>query len=99
MIRGTTPRLDFVLPLETDIISDAYVTISQRHKTVVEKTLDKCNCDGNVLSTVLTQTETLALDVNTLAEIQIRIKTSAGEALASDIFTVEVKRILKDGEI
>ena len=101
MIRGTTPVLEFTLPFDTDLLEEAYVTISQRGTVVIEKSIDKCTLEHNMLSVKLSQEETLELIAqrNLRAEIQLRVLTRDGEALASNIETVDVGRILKDGVI
>ena len=101
MIRGTTPTLQFTLPFDTSLIAEMYVTIAQDGKTVMEKALSDCSCSGTSVSLVLTQEDTLGLQQqpHSRAEIQLRVRTTAGEALASDIMRVHVDRILKEGVI
>jgi hypothetical protein len=99
MIRGTTPTLNFTIPFDTGLISEAFVTLSQNEQVVVEKRLEDCSVDKRKLSVRLTQEETLKLSCDCKTEIQIRAKTTVGEAIASDIFTVDTGRILKDGVI
>lgn len=101
MIRGTTPTLEFTLPFDTSLIAEMYVTMTQNGKTVLEKTLSDCNCSGTSVSLTLTQEETLKLQqqLRSQAEIQLRVRTTAGEVLASDIMSVYVGRILKEGVI
>lgn len=99
MIRGTTPLLEFTLPFETNLIAEAWVTLSQNKTVVLNRELETCECDGCKLSVKLTQEETLELDCDLKTEIQVRVKTLEGEALASDIITVGTNRILKDGVI
>lgn len=99
MIRGTTPTLNFTIPFDTWLISEAFVTLSQNEQVVVEKRLEDCSVDKRKLSVRLTQEETLKLSCDCKTEIQIRAKTTVGEAIASDIFTVDTGRILKDGVI
>lgn len=76
---------------------------SRRIKTtvVIEKSIDECTLKHNMLSVRLPQEETLKLIAqrNLRAEIQLRVLTRDGEALASNIETVDVGRILKDGVI
>lgn len=103
MIRGTTPRHIFTLP---DAMADVefaalYVTYKQHGKTVLEKSLDNINRDGRTISVQLTQTDTLAFKggIADAAQIQIRLRTTDGTALASNIMRVSVGQILKDGEI
>lgn len=101
MIRGTTPVLEFTLPFDTELLEEAYVTISQRGAVVIEKSIDECTLKHTMLSVRLSQEETLELIAqrNLRVEIQLRVLTRDGEALASNIETVDVGRILKDGVI
>lgn len=99
MIRGTTPTLEFKLPFDTGQLSCAWVTISTDGAVVIDKPLHECGCAGNVLTLKLTQEDTLKLQCDSIAEIQIRAKTLGGEAIASKIIRVGVERILKDGVI
>lgn len=99
MIRGTTPTLEFMLPFSTDMIAEAFVTLSQNKQIVIDKMLCDCICNENKLTVKLTQAETLELQCDCKTEIQIRCKTLDGDALASDIISVNTDRILKDGEI
>ena len=96
MIRGTTPKLEFILPFDTSLIAEMYITLTQNGTTTLEKTLSDCNCSGTSVSLTLTQEDTLGLRQG---EMQIRVRTTAGEALASDIMSVHVGRILKEGVI
>ena len=99
MIRGTTPTLEFVLPFNTSVLDEAYVTLSQNEQIVLDKKLEDCKCEEKKLSVRLTQEETLLLDCDCKTEIQIRARTKAGDAVASNIITVNTNRILKDGVI
>lgn len=101
MIRGTTPVLEFELPFDTELIAEAYVTISQNQKAVFEKNFAECIHSGKLLKVNLSQEDTLKLKsyYNSYAEIQVRVRTKEGEVLASDIIAVNVGRILKDGVI
>lgn len=99
MIRGTTPLLEFTLPFETSLLAEAWVTLSQNKEVVLNKKLDMCKCEGCILSVKLTQEETLLLNCDCNTEIQVRVRTLEGEALASDIIRVGTDRILKDGVI
>ena len=99
MIRGTTPTLEFTIPFDTELIAEAFVTLSQKNKVVLDKPLAECQRDEKVLSVKLTQEETLLLDCDYKTEIQIRVRTVDGDALASDIIAVNTERILKDGVV
>lgn len=97
MIRGTTPTLTFELPFAADEIDEGYITIAQRGRPNMDIPISRCTADGNVLTLTLTQEETLQLRA-ALAEIQLRIKM-AGRVLASEMITVDIGQILKEGLI
>ncbi|MFR5840650.1 MAG: hypothetical protein ACLUFC_08800 [Anaerobutyricum hallii] len=101
MIRGTTPTLEFTMPFDTSLIAELYITITQNNATALEKTLSDCNCNDTSVSLTLTQEDTLRLEQKPYSdsEMQIRVRTVAGEVLASNIMRIYVGRILKDGVI
>lgn len=99
MIRGTTPTLEFSLPFDTSEIAEAFVTLSQNDIVILDKALNDCKCNARKLSVRLTQEETLKLSCDCKTDIQIRVRTKAGDALASNITKVNTDRILKDGVI
>ena len=107
MTRGTTPTHTFTLPdnLKTATISALYITYAQHGETVLEKTLDDVTNNNGVLTCTLTQADTLAFDVldqrckHDTVDVQVRLKTSDGAVMASDIMPVPIRDILKDGEI
>lgn len=107
MTRGTTPTHTFTLPddLTSATISTLYITYAQHGTTVLEKTLDDVTINDGVIICTLTQAETLAFEVLDKhcgcdkVGVQVRLKTSDGVAMASDIVYVTIMDILKDGEI
>ena len=107
MTRGTTPTHTFTLPdnLKTATISTLYITYAQHGTTVLEKTLDDVTNNNGVLTCTLTQADTLAFEVLDQhcgcdkVDVQVRLKTSDGVVMASDIMPVPIRDILKDGEI
>lgn len=99
MIRGTTPKLEFTIPFDTSILAEAWVTLSQNGTEVLNKELKDCSHGDKTLSVRLTQEETLKLQHGYKTEIQVRVRTLEGEALASCIIKVDTDRILKDGVI
>lgn len=98
MIRGTTPILEINLDIDASLLSVFYVTFSQCGRNVLEKTQNDCDVLGNKISVKLSQSDTLKF-IDDYVEIQIRGKSILGEAVASNIMTDHVDRILKDGEI
>ena len=107
MTRGTTPTHTFTLPdnLKTATISALYITYAQHGTTVLEKTLSDVTINDGVIICALTQADTLKFEVLDQhcgcdkVAIQVRMKTSDGAAMASDIMRIPVQDVLKDGEI
>lgn len=99
MIKGTTPTLHFNLPIETAAIKSAEIVLQyvDNAKTVtIERTMEECEVGETSISTVLTQEETLALPAPAIACVQIRVLTYDNLALASPVFEVKVKQLLKE---
>lgn len=99
MYRGTTPTLKFTLPFDTSTLDAVWVTIAQGGNVIIDKTKVDCDLKGKEIIVTLTQEETLALKAESKAEIQLRVLTTDGLALASEIFREDTKCILKDGVI
>ena len=102
MIQGTTPALQFKLPIETSMLKSAEVMVQyvDNHKEVtIVRTLDECEVTENTITARLTQEETLQLPAPANVFIQLRVLTNDDTALASTIFTTTVKRLLKEGAI
>lgn len=98
MYRGTTPTFIFNLPIKADSITELMVTFRQPGAKCIEKTLNDTTRFDQTVSVTLTETETLELKANRPTEIQLR--AGVGESrMASQIFTVSVGRILKDGAL
>lgn len=103
MIRGTTPTLTFTLPFSAADIERLSVAFAQKpnkyaEKSVVvlEKCLTDCAVKNETIELELTEDDTLALNCDFDVEIQLRAQV-LGKKMASDIITVPVGRILKDG--
>ena len=100
MYRGTTPTLTFRLPIDTGSITVLSIAVAQGRQVKIEKTLSDVHLDGNVISCTLTEAETLSLTAGARVEAKIQLRVGVGEQrMASQIFTVPVERILRDGEL
>lgn len=102
MIRGTTPTLTFELPFDTSLINSLSIAFSQTttaykpSQLALEKTHEDVQMNGSTVTLKLTQEDTLELDAAHDVEIQLRVL--CGEtAMASQIISVPVRRILRDG--
>ena len=93
MRRGTTPTLELALDQSLEG-AEYHVTIeqgtAQLDKTEADCTLSE---DGRVIAVVLSQEETLALEPNAVASIQVRYKLD-GRAYATNIVAVRVDDVL-----
>ena len=94
MIQGTTPTHRFTIPFDAAVISKVRVTYAQREKVLLTKDETECSLDGNVIELKLTQEETLLFDEFSSVQVQVRVLTTAGDALASDLIRVPCGAIL-----
>lgn len=102
MYRGTTPAHTFTTDTDLSEADVIYITYKQNGQIVLEKTKADITFDTvqqeYTMTVGLSQAETLALDDSQVA-IQIRARFSDGRAIASNVISVPVRQILKDGEI
>lgn len=99
MRRGTTPTLQITVTGLTDIeVQNLYLTLRQG-QTTIEKTESGVTIDGEVISATLTQEETLSLVAKVDVALQLRVLSTNNTAYASNIITVPVEAILKEGVI
>lgn len=96
MIRGTTPTHTFNLPFDTALIDKIKITYAQNGVVVLTKEKADCKFDGNAATVKLTQEDTLKFDASRV-QIQIRVLTMGGDALASDIVTKTCGEVLEEG--
>lgn len=83
---GTTPTHTFTLPTEiASKTAKVRVIYSQGNSVVVAK--DVAKLTGNDVVVKLTQEETLKFHKRKPVDIQIRVLTTSGDALTSDIVT------------
>lgn len=102
IIRGTTPHIKIEMPegLATTDVAELWLTVTQGCRKLIDKELADMEAvdDGHVVR--LTQQETLKLcATNGEVDVQARLRTVSGDAIASRIERVSAGRILKDGVI
>ena len=91
---GTTPKHTFTFPFETSLIQELKITYAQDKRIILEKYLADCEVEKDSVSYQLTQEETFLFSNNLNVEVQVRVLTKAGEALASNIRVVTAERCL-----
>lgn len=94
MIQGTTPTHRFTIPMDASFVQTVRVTYAQKDKVLLTKEGEDCRVEGNVIEVKLTQAETLLFDEFSSVQIQVRVLTTAGDALASDLIRVPCGAIL-----
>lgn len=94
MIKGTTPKHTFTIPLETSELASIRIIYAQDDTQLFVKEMSDCVLEGKTISVTLTQEETLEFDDTKLAQIQLRVKTKSGEVLSSDVLVVYVGKCL-----
>ena len=94
MYRGTTPTHTFTLPFDTSLVKTIRIIYSQQGVVVLSKTEADVGMSGSLVQVSLTQEETLSFRCKREVLIQLKILTTTGEALVSDIIKVSVSRCL-----
>lgn len=97
--RGTTPVLQFQLPFSGENLKEIWVTFWQNGEVVLNKDIGTLLIEGDKITVRLTQKDTLLLSQSAGCSIQIRVLDQDDNAMASQIITCSVGKILKDGEI
>lgn len=99
MRRGTTITNTFSTDTDLTTAEVVYITYKQNGRTVLEKSIEDLTITAEEITVELSQTDTLALMVGVPVQIQIRARWASGSAIASNIMTGDVERILKEGVI
>ena len=94
MIRGTTPTHIFRLPFETSALKEVRIIYSQNDEQILVKKTADCELNDNTISVTLTQEDTFKFDCTKCVQIQVRILTLEGQALASSIKHIKVDKCL-----
>jgi hypothetical protein len=94
MIRGTTPTHMFNIPFDTSLVDEVKVTYAQDDDIILTKGTSDCVLDGSAIKVTLSQEDTFKFDCKKRAQVQLRILTKSGEALASVVEHIGVAKCL-----
>lgn len=95
MIRqGTTPQHTFTIPFDVSLAKEIMIIYAQNDVEVFRKTTEDCAIERNTISVTLKQEDAFKLDHKQNVQIQARILTMDGNALASDVKVVSVGKCL-----
>lgn len=100
--RGTTPTIKIKVPIQQEFIATLNISIKQFEIIVIERNSAEIQVDSenNIWAVIkLSQAETLLLSADTTATMQLRFRDSGAHAFASQTWDIEIKDIVKDGEI
>lgn len=99
VLRGTTPTIRFQYStVDVENITEAYQTIRQLGNVTIEKKLEDARTGEDYIEWDQSQTDTLSLRTGT-CEVQCKFKLLDGTVGGSNIYTIEVLKALKDGQI
>ena len=101
MIRGTTPTLRFKIPYTTEQIQLGYIAFSRKGKVFLDIPFsnERVLLEDNYIYLTFTQEDTLMFNSRTVYSVQLRILLQDNIAVASNILTIPVDSILKNGVI
>lgn len=99
MRRGTTVENTFTTDIDLSEAEVIFITYKQKNRKIIEKSIDDITVTADSLSLTLTQTDTLAFAADAPVEVQIRARFASGSAVASNVMTTTVDKILKEGVI
>lgn len=93
MRQGTTPTIQITInDIDLNEMQNIYVVFEQ-NGYILKKESSDLNIEGNIISVSLSQEETLNFKEGT-CNIQLRMITKGGVAIASPIKTTKVYRVL-----
>ena len=96
MIRGTTPTHIFQIPFDTGLLKKIRIFYAQNSNVVVEKSTCDCVLEGDKIIVTLTEEETLRFSHKILVKVQLKVLTTEGVVMATDIDRVDVGEILSE---
>lgn len=101
MIRGTTPTLIFKTPYTADQIEQGYITFARKGIVFMDIPFsdERVYVDDYSVSITFSQNDTLQFNSMAVYAVQLRILLEEGLAVASNILTMPVDSILKNGSI
>lgn len=94
MTPGATPTHTFNLPISTDEISALRITYEQNGRIVIQKEKEDCELNDKKVIVRLEQEETLQFDANALSRIQMKLRTTGGDVLISEVIKKPVNVVL-----
>lgn len=99
MTPGTTPTHTFNLPLNV-LVDKCRITYEQGGKIVLQKEKKDCTLnDSNQIICKLSQEDSLQFVSNAIVRIQLKVKTTGGDVLVSNLMKKPTNILLDKGVI
>ena len=96
MYQFTTPTHTFTLSMDLSLLKECHVIYAQHDKVLFVKTFeDITERSGNIITIHLSQDETGLFDERFPAQIQLHAVSNSDVVMASEIFTIEVQKLLE----
>ena len=101
MKRGTTPTISFKTPYKATLIEDGYITFSRKGQVFkeIEFSDDRVSIQDGFILVTFTQEDTLEFNSRASYSVQLRILLQGDKAVASNIISMPIGSILKNGVI
>lgn len=96
MRRGTTPTHTFTMPFSAESLQAVQIIYRQGGENILVLEKEDCTLSENTVSVRLSQEDTFAFNDADNVEIQIRVLTEDGDAMASDPMIVGCGRCLTE---
>lgn len=96
MYRGTTPTHIFNIPFNVSNITALQIIYAQNDEVIILKTKEDCVLEDQTITTTLTQEDTLKFNCGLKVQLQVRVLTTSGDALASKVKIIDVGKCLND---
>lgn len=78
-------------------IQNIWLTISQHKRDIIHKDINDASKEGSTFAFPITQEETLALDAECEALMQVRVILKSGAAKTSQIVALKIGDVVKEG--
>ena len=78
------------------MVKDVRISYAQDGVIIAEKTVEDCVLEGNEITIKLTQEETLKFHEKRQVELQVRLLTKDGNAMATSIYTLSAGKVLNE---
>jgi hypothetical protein len=99
MTPGATPTHFFNLPISTDEVAALRITYEESGKTVLQKEMEDCELKDKQIIVKLSQEDTLKFGSNVIVRMQVKVRTTGGDVLVSEVIKKSTNIVLDKEKI